>query len=499
MTKKWVLIAVALFVAACGGQDRYNTSEEPIGSSVACPPKMDCEIDHRALYVNDLIRVEHSAPEEGCVNKPVLIEIKLTALHNVSDIVVRDTFSQHATVIDSTPHADMVNDTLEWHIDSMECGETISLQANLQTEEVGCLVDCITVSALPRLCVSTYIGDCHLFLEKMGPECLCLGDSGYYTIIVRNDGTSSANNVVVSDLVPEGLRHASGDSEITWEIGDLAPGYSQTMSLCLEAETSGRHCNVALASASNFEEIRTEMCTEVSQSGIEIKVTGTMEQFIGKRADYTITVTNTGDIDLCDVIVTDEIAACTTVCNLDGGILDGSMISWELANLPAGESKSWNISLENCTPTDCDNSISVSGCSTLCGTVEDSADCQTVWKGHAGLLIEMIDTCDPMLVDEEGEYKIKIRNQGTAADHNIQVIAFFPEQIEPKMTSGTTHGEISGNTVTFDLYKELAPGECIDYSIETLATAPGDARIKVELHSQMLQHPVTEEESTYVY
>ena len=122
-----------------------------------------------------------------------------------------------------------------------------------------------------------------------------------------------------------------------------------------------------------------------------------------------------------------------------------------------------------------------------------------MWIGHPGLLIEMIDTCDPILVDETTCYRIRITNQGTAPDTGIRVVANFPRQLEPVSVSGTTKGSIAGQTVTFDVYEQLDCQECIEYQITVRAMETGDARVRVELHSDLLVEPVTEEESTYVY
>ena len=495
MLKQLWVLALAAIVAGCAGQ--YASTDHYTNGAEASP--MEREHDSGASFSTRLIEVSRCAPDRGSVCEELPIEIKITALENLSDVIIRDTISSHVTVVRTDPPAEVQGGLIVWRFDTMDCGECRTLRAWVQTEQVGDIVDCVTAAALPRLCVSTYIGQCHICIDKTGPETLCLGESGYYTITVANDGSSEAHDVVVTDVIPEGLSHESGDSKISWKIGELPSGCSERMSICLEAAKTGSHCNQAIVTASNAPEAVAEACTLVVEANIDVTLSGTHEQFIGKEAEYTITVTNTGDTQLDNICVTDEVSPYTSFVNDGGGNVSGNSVSWTVDQLGPGESKSWNIVLSNCTPTDCDNSLHATACSEVCGNVEDCDDCTTIWKGHPGLMIEMVDVCDPMLVGEDGCYRIRVTNQGSGADQDITIVATFPAQLEPTDVSGTTQGEIAGQTVTFDAFPRLNPGESIEYSIGARAVKAGDARVSVELGSRMLQTPVTEEESTYVY
>ena len=82
---------------------------------------------------------------------------------------------------------------------------------------------------------------------------------------------------------------------MSFNIGDLAPGQSRTQTVVLKSTKRGKHCNTATASSANAGTANAEACTTILVPGVELVKTGTKEQFLGKAADYTLTVSNTGD------------------------------------------------------------------------------------------------------------------------------------------------------------------------------------------------------------
>ncbi len=122
-----------------------------------------------------------------------------------------------------------------------------------------------------------------------------------------------------------------------------------------------------------------------------------------------------------------------------------------------------------------------------------------MWKGQAAILIEVVDTPDPILVGEQTTYTIRVTNQGTADDRNIKIVANFAKQIDPVSAAGATAGTVSGKNVTFAPVATLAPKQSVQWTITAKGASTGDHRLKVEMTSELLTSAVTEEESTHVY
>lgn len=133
------------------------------------------------------------------------------------------------------------------------------------------------------------------------------------------------------------------------------------------------------------------------------------------------------------------------------------------------------------------------------------ADCEIRGIHHQytqrkpGLLLETVDTCDPLLVGELTNFKIRVLNRGDEEDHNIKISVTIPRQLQPIDCSGSTQGVVNGQVVTFEPWTTLQPGESIEYQVTARAKETGDARTRVELYSELSVVPIAGEESTFVY
>lgn len=509
-----LLLAVAMVTAGCylpGTHTRGSSPQAPYGATdqrcygdtgtkCGCPTNYcPVHLDSCSSIDTDLMTVTKTAPMIAGVNEDLEINIRVTAREGLSDIEVRDTFKNDFVLVKADPPAEQRGNELSWRFDTMECGEQKDITFWVRTSELGCLIDCVTAHALPRACAATSIGKPELTIEKRGPDRMCLSSKAEYSITVRNVGSSTAKDVVVVDSIPAGLRHVSGDPEFRWEIGDLDSNCCRTFDLCLQAVDRGIHCNRAVVTASNTPSAADEVCTEIVRAELDISKSGPSEEFVGKPANYTITVFNRGDVDLTNVVITDSLPEDAELINAKGGRVRGRTVSWDVGTLEIGGGTSVSLSMTNmCTGTT-DNHASVCGWGDVCCDVSDSTCFSTKWIGHPGLAIEMLDTCDPMVVGEATCYRIRVTNTGTADDTNIGLVARFPQALEPLSASGDTDGSINGQTVAFRPFSRLYPGQSIEYQIQAKAHQTGDARVKVEMTSDLLQTPVVEEESTYIY
>ena len=98
--------------------------------------------------------------------------------------------------------------------------------------------------------------------------------------------------------------------------------------------------------------------------------------------------------------------------NANGNFDDDTPLGTAVTNSAGVATLTTSIAGEHC------NSVTVA---TPEGLTGESRAC-TVWRGYAGLLLEMIDTVDPIQVGEMTDYVITITNQGTADDTNITTV-----------------------------------------------------------------------------
>ena len=438
-----------------------------------------------------LIKLAKSLPAEVTLGSEFLSELTLSANGCAANVLVRDSVPAGLSYQRSEPAATIEGDQLLWKIGDLDAGQNLKLKVWFKAEKEGQAVNCASVSADPRVCAVTFIGKPSLTLETTGPTNAILGSDVTYHLLVKNTGTAAARNVMVSAPVPAGMSHSSGKNELTFEIGELAPGQNKPLAVTYKANQRGKICPSATASSSNTDKASQQTCTTILVPGLKIDQTGTKEQILGRNADYEITLNNTGDTLLHNVIITDVASLETVIVAAPGATISGNKATWVLNELPPGAKATQTLKLTSKTAgTHCDN-VTVSA-----GNLSDSAKACTVWKGIAAVALEVIDEPDPIQVGENTLYTLKVINQGFAEIHNLKLVTTFDEETVPVSAD---KGSINGRTATANPVASLAPKQVLTTTITAKGVKAGDARTKVVFTCDELRTPLEETESTTVY
>jgi uncharacterized repeat protein (TIGR01451 family) len=460
-------------------------------------PVADCEygtvFDRVDKY---LVQLEKTAPTVVALNAPYSYNYTVLAKQPVKQVVVEEQIPVGSVYVSSDPQAELDGDSVRWTLYNLEAGEAVPLVLVVRPTAVADLSSCATIVAYPQACTTTSVGVPELAIVKTTPNEQVFINAGVpWNITVTNAGNYCAYDVVVTDTLSAGLTHESGNRKLVTELGTLAPGESREISIDSTAILAGEHCNVAVVDASNAASVQDEACVSVVEAGLEVSKAGPAKQFVNKKASYQITAKNTGDVALRDVVVTDTVPAQARLLAAPGAQVDGNIATWT-TRLDAGESKSFNLTVLGLQRgTYCNQVRAVSAAY----GVSDSDDACTEWAGHPALLIEVIDTKDPLLIGEETTYVLQITNQGTAPDTNVALNIQLPANLTVVSATGDTKGTIAGNRVTFAPYRVLDPKEIIQFRVVAKAVAVGDARFEAQVSSDLLKAPVPEEEATQVY
>jgi len=337
------MLAVGLSLSVRADDDDVNVGQSidlvrRIPATSAAPaPKAQASLNSSTTDSRSgNVRLTKQMPAELTLGQEFMYQLRVQANENVADVIVRDVVPDGATYVRSEPAAEVSGKNLTWKFNEMDAGQAKDIRVWLRPDREGRIGSCATVFALSRACAFGVVGKPGLAIKKTGPETAVLGQDIPYTITVSNPGSAVAKAVVVTDNVPDGLSHVSGQSTVTFNVGDLPPGQSRTLPIVLKGTKRGKHCNGASAVASNVTKVSAEACTTILVPGINLVKEGTKEQFLGKSADYTLTVSNTGDTKLTNVTITDTAPAATRILNAAGATVVGNQATWRIAELGAG-------------------------------------------------------------------------------------------------------------------------------------------------------------------
>ncbi len=483
-----------------------DPSFAPCGNNGYCEqpfPEDRCYGNMRSYNTCDdcVVDLCQRAPEYATVGSPYPVEIMITAQKECAEVVVNQTLPCGAEFIKSDPPATPDKDnSLRWEFPHMKCGDTQRICVWVRPMKEGCCLAAATVCACPQLCAYTNCGQPVVCIKKYGPECACLYCPVCYTIDVCNSGSATAYDVVVQDTVPDGLTHSSGLNCLTYQLGDLCPGDSRSFNVDFCASKRGCVTNLATVSYCGGPKCTAEATTLINEPCVDVTKTGPDWAYICKTVDYTITVTNPGDLVLYDVIVDDVSPVGTTIVAAEGAEICCNRAIWCIPEFCPGETKTFMVSIRSQVPGCLTNKVTVSTCSD-CGQCTSCAEATTCWKGVPATHMCMVDTVDPICIDGDDMtvYRVCVTNRGSAEDTNVKLVIKFSDELKPLSGNGPTKGTVSGQTITFEPIERLNPKQSVEFCVSVKAVSVGDARAEATLSSEGLGIPVTETEATHVY
>ncbi len=466
-----------------------------------CPPEPFCKILPRCkhpsqneLCCKDSIIVRAVNPRMCLLGEQYPLDFEVHACDDVCDVVVTTHLPDGVSFLRSDPEAEVDGRKLTWHIGPMDKGSCRAARVWLKCECEGELCACFCATATPVRFCALLCAKPILVCEKCGPERVCPGDPVEYTITVSNRGSCTAEDVTVVDNLPLEVEHASGLHTLTYKLGNLAPCETKKVNICTTAVKRGKVCNTSVVTACNADSVSCQACTCICCCAVDLVKVGTKELPIGKNADYQITLTNTGDLPLTDVVVTDVAPSATSIVSATGANLNGNQAVWRLRELKAGEKVTFNLTLTSCTPGCFTNRVSV----TDCQNCNACAEYTTRWRGRPALNACITVSESPICIGDPTTYNISVVNQGSEADSNVSVVVRFPPEVTPKAAGGDSPGTVSGQTVTFGPLNNVRPRQTLNYRVDAVGKSSGDARIVLEVSSEAFKTPIVQQESTIV-
>ncbi len=450
-----------------------------------------------------VISIEKNAPGEIQAGKffDYLIKINNLTGEKVKDVEVTETFSRKYKLKNSIPKIDKSagDGSAKWFIGDLRPNETREIRVTGIAMETGDMPFCTDVTYnLPPLCVITNVVQPKLKIAKHAPAEVLLCETIPITLVVTNTGTGVAQNIQVKDSLPIGWKTTDGESSVVREIGMLKPGESKEITLTVKADRTGKFNNTAsLVADGGLSSESGITTTVVRQPVLTISKTGPERTYTGRNITYNIVVNNKGDGAAASSVIEDIIPRnASFVSASQGGILTGNTVAWNIGTLEPRGSRKTSITLR-------DNGLGeVKNTATVKATCAKSASASVTTHvlGIAAILLEVIDTEDPIEVGNNETYVITVTNQGSDYSTNIRIACTLEDTMQYVSSSGPTQGtSADGKMVLFAPLPSLAPKAKAIWKVIVKAINPGDVRFKVDMIEDCLKRPVEETEATNFY
>jgi len=446
------------------------------------------------------LTIEKTAPPEIQIGKAAKFTIKVrnTGTAPAHGVEVHDTVPQGTQLVGTTPEAQRgAQSSLVWDLNTLKPGDEQTLELELMPMSEGEIGSVATVHFRAEASVRTMATKPMLNMEVFSPSRVMKGETLTVKIKLSNPGTGAASGVMLSEIVPDGLKHEAG-RELEFEVGTLKPGETRELELQLTAAEAGNITNVVSARGEGSLEAEGRADLEVVAPQLQVSLTGPKRRYLERHATHNISVTNPGTAAAKEI----ELAATLPkelkfVEANNGGQYDAATHSvfWSLEELPPQETGTVTLTTLPQQPGDAKLLIT----STAQAGLKDQREETVAIEGLAAINFQLADLNDPVEAGGQTSYEIRVTNQGSKAASNVRIVALAPAEMKLVAAEGPVRYKIEGQRIVFDPLKQLGPKSDVTFTVKVKALEPGDLRMQVQITTDEIREPITKEESTRVY
>lgn len=451
------------------------------------------------------ILVEKGVPAQVIKGQDFDFIICATNLTNrdLDNVVITDTLSDGWELRSSTPsfRDDLTtkpNNIYAWDLQTIPAGETKAITVRAHPTSEGTINACATVRYESGVCVATNVVNPALRLVKTGTDTAGQCDEITYHYRVTNSGTGDATGVVITDDLASGLTTQSGKGEVRIDVGTLNAGQTREFVLVANAARPGRYASKATASGQpGLTADSSVVTTTVTKPQLKLTQDCEDSEYIGRNADLSFTLQNTGDGVASGTAIEATLPAGTTfVSASDNGKLVGNKIMWTLGDLAPKASR--KVSAVMSAAASGSYQVAARGSAACADPV--TASCGTEFRGIPAMLLEVVDLTDPVELGNTTTYVITATNQGSAPDADIKISCILDDSQSYVSSSGPTQATVNGLNITFAPLARLGVGEKATWRVVVKAVKEDDARFTARMNTATFRRePVQETESTNQY
>ena len=382
---------------------------------------------------------------------------------DANNVVIVDRLGEGLTFVSASDNGvwDPVKRTVTWIVDLAK-GESRTFYVNAIVSGYGNVTNSLVVGNKTtgvNVTVPEIIPDKTANISNPN-----FGDNVNYTVTVTNDGIGDAKDVVVRDVLGEGLKFVSATGNYTFDevtrtvtwIVDLAKGESKVFSVIATVSGYGNVTNSLVVG---------NKTTGVNVTVPEINPDKTVDNEIpnfGDNVTYTVTVTNDGIGDANNVVITDVLDKGLKFLNATGNFTydeKTGTITWTV-DLAKGETKTFNVN------------VTVLGYGVLPNTVAvgNKTTVRNITVPEI-ITVKEVNSSD-IHIGDEITYTITVSNSGKINATNVVIRDILPEGLKfINASNGGVYDPVTG-IITWIL--NITANSTVDLTVDVCVNKSGN-------------------------
>ncbi len=307
-------------------------------------------------------------------------------------------------------------------------------------------------------------------IEKVAPTDVQVGRPATFQLKVRNVGKVHAHEVVVVDVIPDGVdvlelqpqAEPGAEGRLVWNLGMLAPGAESTIVMKVLPQREGEIGSVAEVTFRAQASVRTIS----TKPQISMRLDGPRTVLAGEIANVNLTITNTGTGIAANLF-------------LDAIIPDGFVhpagreLQSPLGNLPPNGSKTISLPLKAAKAGSYDLTFSATN------EVNVSVEEQLPIEVTAPEFELAIQGPKVRYLDRQTTYSVWLSNPGTAAAEEVELVLFLSKGL--KFVSSNNQGQYDRQShAVFWNLERLPPSAKGEVQVVLLPGEIGQQKVRAE-------------------
>ncbi len=437
------------------------------------------------------------------------ITISNTGRVQTEDLTLRDAVPEGVTFMSAQPAAQRDGNDLIWTLGgALGPGQSTTVQVTYRADRPGTITNAASVVSpdgqRAETRATTQVTNPGLNAAATGPATGNVNSPINVQIALTNTGTGPATTVRVRADLDPGLEHQSGERAIESDIGTVNAGETRTIALTLTPRQQGVLGARVTASADGGLVANADYRITVSQPRLDVRQTGPTIAYLGGTGSsdpvWNVTVTNSGDTPLSNVIVRYQLAPEFQYVRADQSaqFLGNGQVVWNLGTLAARDGRQLQVVAH--PQRIAERAVNVaSATADPSQSQQDQAVVEIL--GVPAFRLEALNQNDGIIeVGKTTSYVISVTNQGTLVANGLVVTATLPPQLRFRSGIGpqNSQGRLEGNKVVFAPVDGLPPGQNVRYQIDADAVNPGQVIFAVEMAGSILSKPVRKEVLTNI-